>query len=150
MIDTIRKALLLLVLGIIGIAGYYFFENINTSVEMGNIKVKVMKDGVDVEIENFKVTHEVKGVKEWELKADLAQINNATELTQLQNVEMTLHKEDNRKYVISADSGVYKEKTKDVNLSGHVKLVGSAAMLMDRLSSGPSKSDSKSTKENAK
>ncbi|MBT5869129.1 MAG: LPS export ABC transporter periplasmic protein LptC [Nitrospinaceae bacterium] len=150
MIDTIRKALLLLVLGIIGIAGYYFFENINTSVEMGNIKVKVMKDGVDVEIENFKVTHEVKGVKEWELKADLAQINNATELTQLQNVEMTLHKEDNRKYVISADSGVYKEKTKDVNLSGHVKLVGSAAMLMDRLSSGPSKSDSKSTKENEK
>ena len=150
MIDTIRKALLLLVLGIIGIVGYYFFENINTSVEMGNIKVKVMKDGVDVEIENFKVTHEVKGVKEWELKADLAQINNATELTQLQNVEMTLHKEDNRKYVISADSGVYKEKTKDVNLSGHVKLVGSAAMLMDRLSSGPSKSDSKSTKENAK
>jgi len=150
MIDTIRKALLLLVLGIIGIAGYYFFENINTSVEMGNIKVKIMKDGVDVEIENFKVTHEVKGVKEWELKADLAQINNATELTQLQNVEMTLHKEDNRKYVISADSGVYKEKTKDVNLSGHVKLVGSAAMLMDRLSSGPSKSDSKSTKENEK
>ena len=150
MIDTIRKALLLLVLGIIGIAGYYFFENINTSVEMGNIKVKVMKDGVDVEIENFKVTHEVKGVKEWELKADLAQINNATELTQLQNVEMTLHKEDNRKYVISADSGGYKEKTKDVNLSGHVKLVGSAAMLMDRLSSGPSKSDSKSTKENEK
>ena len=150
MIDTIRKALLLLVLGIIGIAGYYFFENMNTSVEMGNIKVKIMKDGVDVEIENFKVTHEVKGVKEWELKADLAQINNATELTQLQNVEMTLHKEDNRKYVISADSGVYKEKTKDVNLSGHVKLVGSAAMLMDRLSSGPSKSDSKSTKENAK
>mgnify|MGYP005658973893 CR=1 FL=1 len=150
MIDTIRKALLLLVLGIIGIAGYYFFENINTSVEMGNIKVKVMKDGVDVEIENFKVTHEVKGVKEWELKADLAQINNATELTQLQNVEMTLHKEDNRKYVISADSGVYQEKTKDVNLSGHVKLVGSATMLMDRLSSGPSKSDSKSTKENAK
>ena len=150
MIDTIRKALLLLVLGIIGIAGYYFFENMNTSVEMGNIKVKIMKDGVDVEIENFKVTHEVKGVKEWELKADLAQINNATELTQLQNVEMTLHKEDNRKYVISADSGVYKEKTKDVNLSGHVKLVGSAAMLMDRLSSGPSKSDSKSTKENEK
>ena len=141
MIDTIRKALLLLVLGIIGIAGYYFFENMNTSVEMGNIKVKVMKDGVDVEIENFKVTHEVKGVKEWELKADLAQINNATELTQLQNVEMTFHKGRSKQYVISADSGVYKKTTKDVSLNGNVKLVGPAEGLKERLSITQKKSN---------
>ena len=76
MINTFRIVLLLVAFSIIGAAGFYFLKNLNTSVEMGNVKIKVMEKGVDVEIENFKVTHEAKGVKEWELKADFAQINN--------------------------------------------------------------------------
>ncbi|MBT3921387.1 MAG: LPS export ABC transporter periplasmic protein LptC [Nitrospina sp.] len=133
MINTIRRVLLLLAFCIIGAAGYYIFKNINTSVEIGNIKVKIMEKGIDVEIENFRVAHEVKGVKEWELKADFAQINNQEDLTKMQNVEMILHKAENKKYVISADSGTYKKATKDVNLMGNVKFVGSPDILMDRL-----------------
>ncbi len=148
MINTVRKILLLTVLVVIGVAGYYFFIKLNTTVEMGNIRVKVMDKGIDVEIENFRVTHEVKGVKEWELKADLAQINNAADLTNLTNVEMILHKGENNQYVISADSGTFREKTKDVNLTGHVKLVGSASILKERLSSKSSESDSKLNEEN--
>jgi LPS export ABC transporter protein LptC len=150
MINTVRKGLLLMVLSIIGLAGYYFLKNINNSVDMGNIRVKVMGNGIDVEIENFKIIHEVKGVKEWELQADLAQINNAADLTKLQNVVMILHKGDSKKYVISADSGTYKETNKDVNLTGHVKLVGSANILKQRLSSNSSKNNSKFDKENDK
>ena len=127
---------------IIGAAGFYFLKNLNTSVEMGNVKIKVMEKGVDVEIENFKVIHEVKGVKEWELKADFAQINNEEDLTKMENVEMILHKSENRKYVIIADSGTYKEKTNDVNLMGNVKFVGAADILMDRLSTNSPKSNS--------
>ena len=133
MINTIRRVLLLLAFCIIGAAGYYIFKNINTSVEIGNIKVKIMEKGIDVEIENFRVAHEVKGVKEWELKADFAQINNQEDLTKMQNVEMILHKAENKKYVISAVSGTYKKATKDVNLMGNVKFVGSPDILMDRL-----------------
>ena len=142
MINTFRIVLLLVAFSIIGAAGFYFLKNLNTSVEMGNVKIKVMEKGVDVEIENFKVTHEVKGVKEWELKADFAQINNEEDLTKMENVEMILHKSENRKYVIIADSGTYKEKTNDVNLMGNVKFVGAADILMDRLSTNSPKSNS--------
>ena len=142
MINTVRIVLLLVAFSIIGAAGFYFFKNLNTSVEMGNVKIKVMEKGVDVEIENFKVTHEVKGVKEWELKADFAQINNEEDLTKMENVEMILHKSENRKYVIIADSGTYKEKTNNVNLMGNVKFVGAADILMDRLSTNSPKSNS--------
>ena len=142
MINTVRIVLLLVAFSIIGAAGFYFLKNLNTSVEMGNVKIKVMEKGVDVEIENFKVTHEVKGVKEWELKADFAQINNEEDLTKMENVEMILHKSENRKYVIIADSGTYKEKTNDVNLMGNVKYVGAADILMDRLSTNSPKSNS--------
>ena len=146
MINTVRIVLLLVAFSIIGAAGFYFLKNLNTSVEMGNVKIKVMEKGVDVEIENFKVTYEVKGVKEWELKADFAQINNEEDLTKMQNVEMILHKGENKKYVIVADSGTYKEKTNDVILMGHVKFVGAADILMDRLSTNSPKSNSKPVK----
>ena len=142
MINTVRIVLLLVAFSIIGAAGFYFLKNLNTSVEMGNVKIKVMEKGVDVEIENFKVIHEVKGVKEWELKADFAQIINEEDLTKMENVEMILHKSENRKYVIIADSGTYKEKTNDVNLMGNVKFVGAADILMDRLSTNSPKSNS--------
>ena len=146
MINTVRIALLLVAFSIIGAAGFYFLKNLNTSVEMGNVKIKVMEKGVDVEIENFKVINEVKGVKEWELKADFAQINNEEDLTKMQNVEMILHKGENKKYVIVADSGTYKEKTNDVNLVGHVKFVGAPDILMDRLSTNSSKKNSEPVK----
>ena len=142
MINAVRIALLLVAFSIIGAAGFYFFKSFNTSVEMGNIRVTVMEKGIDVEIENFKVIHEVKGVKEWELKADFAQINNEEDLTKMQNVEMILHKGENRKYVIIADSGTYKKKTNDVNLMGNIKFVGAADILMDRLSTNSPKSNS--------
>ena len=146
MINAVRIALLLVAFSIIGAAGFYFFKSFNTSVEMGDIRVTVMEKGIDVEIENFKIIHEVKGVKEWELKADFAQINNEEDLTKMQNVEMILHKGENKKYVIVADSGTYKEKTNDVILMGHVKFVGAAGILMDRLSTNSPKSNSKPVK----
>ena len=92
-----------------------------------------MGEGVDVEIENFKVIHENKGVKEWELKADLAQIDNKQDLTKLQNVEMVVHKGEGNQYIISADTGTYKSKTEVVRLNGNVKLLGSTNELKKRL-----------------
>ena len=126
---------------VIGLAGFYFLKNLDTSINIGNVKLKVMEDGVDVEIENFMITHENKGVKEWELKADLAQVDNRKNLTTLKNVEMTLHKGGSKQYVISADSGIYKKTTEDVSLNGNVKLVGPAEGLKQRLSITPKKSN---------
>jgi LPS export ABC transporter protein LptC len=135
--NTIRRILLLVAFSVIGLASFYFLKNLDTSINIGNVKLKVMGKGVDVEIENFMITHENKGVKKWELKADLAQINNQQDLTKMKNVEMTLHKDGSKQYVISADSGFYKKATEDVSLDGNVKLVGPAEGLKQRLSITP-------------
>ena len=134
MINTVRRVLLLVALSVIGLAGFYFFKTLDTSSSIGNMKIKVMEEGIDVEIENFMITHENKGVKEWELKADLAQIDNQQDLTTMKNVEMTLHKAGSKKYIISADSGIYRKATEDVSLNGNVKLVAPAEGLKQRLS----------------
>ena len=134
MINTVRRVLLLVALSVIGLAGFYFFKVLDTTISIGNVKLKVLEEGIDVEIENFMITHENKGVKEWELKADSAQIDNQQDLTTMKNVEMTLHRGGSKQFVISADSGFYKKATEDVSLNGNVRLVGPAEGLRKRLS----------------
>lgn len=92
-------------------------------------KVHLGKDGFDVEIENFNVTHEILGHKEWELKADIAQINTATKVTQLKQVELILHQKNNEKAFLYADKGTLYEATREVDLQGHVKLISTADVL---------------------
>ena len=90
MINVVRIILLIIALGVVSLVGFYFYKVKDNKVEIGNVKVKILDEGVDVEIENFKVTHEVKGKKEWILKAGLAQVNNNENVTRLKNVEMIL------------------------------------------------------------
>ncbi|MBT5471135.1 MAG: LPS export ABC transporter periplasmic protein LptC [Nitrospina sp.] len=132
MINAVRIILLIIAFGVISLAGFYFYTVEDNKVEMGNVKIKIMEKGVDVEIENFKVTHEVKGKKEWILKAGLAQINNQEDVTRLKDVEMILPKENNNPYVITAESGTYKNSSKDIDLVGQVKLRGDSQSLVGR------------------
>ena len=132
MINVVRIILLIIAFGVISLAGFYFYNVQDNKVEMGDIKIKIMDKGVDVEIENFKVTHEVKGKKEWILKAGLAQVNNKEDVTRLKDVQMILPKGDNPPYVITAESGTYQNSSKDVALVGRVKLTGDAQSLAGR------------------
>ena len=135
MINVVRIILLIIAFGVISLAGFYFYKVQGNKVEMGNIKVKIMDKGVDVEIENFKVTHEVKGEKEWILKAGLAQVNNQEDVTHLNDVQMILPKGDSPPYVITAETGTYQNSSKDVDLVGRVKLTGDAQSLAGRFQS---------------
>ena len=132
MINVVRIILLIVAFGVISLAGFYFYKVQGNKLEMGNIKVKLMNKGVDVEIENFKVTHEIKGKKEWILEAGLAQVNNHEDITQLKDVQMILPKGDSPPYVITAESGTYQNSSKDVALVGRVKLTGDAQSLAGR------------------
>ena len=140
MINVVRIILLIIAFGVIGLAGFYFYQIKDNQLKMGNVKVKIMDEGVDVEIENFKVTHEVKGEKEWILKAGLAQVNNRENVTRLKDVEMVLPKENNRPYVITAESGTYKNTSKEINLLGHVKMIGDPMSLAGRFHENKKKS----------
>ncbi len=132
MISAVRVILLIIAVGIISLAGFYFYKVQGNKVDMGNLKVKFMKQGVDVEIENFKVTHEIMGKKEWILKAGLAQVNNKEDITRLKDVEMILPKDDHRPYIIRANSGTYENSSKNINLIGNVKLTGNSQSIAKR------------------
>ena len=145
MINIVRIILLIIAFGVISLAGFYFYKVQGNKVEMGDIKFKIMDKGVDVEIENFKVTHEVKGEKEWILKAGLAQVNNQEDVTQLKGVEMILPKGDSPPYVITAETGTYQNSSKDVDLVGRVKLTGDAQSLAGRFQANKNKTILSST-----
>ena len=132
MINAVRIILLIVALGVISLAGFYFYKVQNNEVETGKIKVKIMEKGVDLEIENFKMTHEEKGTKEWILNAVLAQVNNQENVTNLKGVKMIIPKGQNQPYVITAESGTYQNTSKDIDLVGHVKLTGDVQSLTER------------------
>ena len=140
MINAVRVILLITALGLVSLAGFYFYKVKDNKIDMGSLKVKIMEKGVDVEIENFKVTHEVKGKKEWILKAELAQVNNQENVTHLKDVEMILPKVNNHPYIITAKSGTYQNSSKDIDLIGNVKLTGNSQSLATRFQANQNES----------
>ena len=150
MINAVRIILLIIALGVISLAGFYFYKVQNNKIETGKIKAKLMGKGIDLEIENFKMTHEVKGNKEWILKAVLAQTNNQTNVTNLKGVEMIIPKGQNQPYVITAESGTYQNTSKDIDLVGHVKLTGDAQSLAERFNTKKAKPSNTSLSQEKK
>ena len=132
MINAVRIILLIIALGVISLAGFYFYKVQNNEVEIGKIKVKLMGKGVDLEVENIEITHEVEGNPDWILKAVLAQVNNKENVTNLKGVEVIIPKGQNRSYVITAESGTYQNTSKDIDLVGNVKLTGDVESLAER------------------
>ena len=137
MINNLRVLVLLLALSVAGFAGYSFLNKFNRSVEHENEGVQINKEGVDVEIKNFKLEHKKLGFKDWELKAKQALINNEKGETQMQEVEIIFVKKNNRTFQIFADSGILKNKTNDLSLEGHVKMLIDSTLARERFNSGP-------------
>ena len=139
MINAVRIILLIIALGVISLAGFYFYKVQNNQAQIEKIKVKIMEKGVDLEVDNLEIKHEVKGNTDWILKAVLAQVNNQENVTNLKGVEMIIPKGQNRSYVITAESGTYQNTSKDINLVGNVKLTGDAESLTERFNTKKAK-----------
>ena len=150
MINAVRIILLIIALGVISLAGFYFYKVQNNKIETGKIKAKIMGKGIDLEIENFKMTHEEKGTKEWILNAVLAQVNNQENVTNLKGVKMIIPKGQNQPYVITAESGTYQNTSKDIDLVGHVKLTGDAESLAERFNTKKAKPSNTSLSQEKK
>ncbi len=134
MLNYLRILVLLLALSVVGFAGYSFLSKFNHSSE--NEKIHFTKEGVDVEIKNFRLEHQKLGRKDWELKARQALVNHEKGETQMQNVEITFMNKNNRKFRIFADSGILKNKTNDLDLEGRVKMLVDSALGQERFSPG--------------
>ena len=130
MIEKIRTLMLLTAVSVAGYGGYIFLSSYQVPSE--NIDVKLDEDGLDVKIKNFKVIHENSGRKDWELKADLAQINQKKEITKMNNVEYIFVNNEMRKFKVYADSGTLMNKTNDLDLEGNVKMLIETEILKEQ------------------
>jgi len=150
MINAVRIILLIIAMGVLSLAGFYFYKVQYHKVEIEKIKTKIMEKGIDLEIENFKMTHEEKGTKDWILNAVLAQVNNQENVTNLKGVEMIIPKGENQPYVITAESGTYQNTSKDIDLAGHVKLTGDVQSLAERFNKTKAKPSNTSLSQEKK
>ena len=130
MIEKTRILMLLIAISVAGYGGYIFLSPFQVTSE--NIDVKLDEDGLDVKIENFKVIHENLGRKDWELKADLAQINQKKEITKMNNVEYIFVNNEMRKFKVYADFGTLMNKTNDLDLEGNVKMLIETEILKEQ------------------
>lgn len=123
--------LLVSAIGLLFSLGYIFKSNFKEITSPVNISLG--ETGVDISIENFKVTHEELGDIIWELKAESAKINSGTRITQLTKVELVYHQKDDKLSYVFADSGTINEATKDFELNGHVRLVSNVDLINSKI-----------------
>ena len=123
--NNIRKILLGFILLLMTISAYSLIKSLNKE-SLPIETLKAISENVDIEIENFKVTHEGLGDKKWEIKAKEAKVKNKENKIILTDVNVTLKSEENRKSTISADTGTINRETKDIQLEGNVKFKADA------------------------
>ncbi len=123
--NNLRKFLLLSILILLSVAGFNLYKGL-IKEELPVESLKLISKNVDIEIENFKVTHDGMGDKDWEIKAKQAQVNKKENKIKLTDVNVTLNMNESRQSTISADSGTINRETKDINLEGNVKFVAEA------------------------
>ena len=131
MIEKIRILMLTIAISVLTYGGYIFLSTFQTASE--NIDVKFDKDGLDVRIKNFKVKHDSSGLKDWELKADLAQINQKEETTKMNNVQYIYIDDNKREFKVFADFGTLKNDTNDLTLEGNVKMSIATALAENKI-----------------
>jgi len=123
--NNIRKILLGFILLLMTISAYSLIKSLNKE-SLPIETLKAISENVDIEIENFKVTHEGLGDKKWEIKAKEAKVKNKENKIILTDVNVTLRAKENRKSTISADTGTINRETKDIQLEGNVKFKADA------------------------
>ena len=143
-IEKIRTLTLLVAISVLGYGAYFFLSTFKTTSE--SIDIQFDDDGLDVKIKNFKIVHENSGRNDWELKAALAQINQKTETTKLNNVEYVFINDEMRKFKAYADFGILSNKTNDLSLEGNVKMLIETGIIKDQITNNTiSKKKNKNT-----
>jgi LPS export ABC transporter protein LptC len=118
--NNIRKILLGVIFLLMAVSIFSLIKSLNKK-SLPVETLKMMSKNVDIEIENFKVTHEALGNKDWEIKAKEAKVKNEESKIILTDVNVTLNSSKNQQSTISADSGTINSETKDIQLEGNVK-----------------------------
>ena len=100
-----------------------FGASLYSNLENNPLPVKIEKteEGIDVQIQDFKVENESNGRKDWILKADKATINNEQQIVKLKNVDVTYFLDNAHESRISAQKGRMDQETNEIVLEGDVR-----------------------------
>ena len=140
-IEKIRAIALLGAIFIVGYGGYIFLTNFQATSE--SIDIEFNDDGIDVKIKNFKIVHDNSGRKDWELRAELAEINQNKKTTTLKKVEYVFFKDEMKKIKVYADFGTLMNKTNNLSLEGNVKMLIQADVIKKQISNNTVAKNSK-------
>ena len=132
MIEKIRTLMLLIAISVLCYASYIFMSTFKATSD--SVDINFDEDGLDVKIKNFKVIHENSGRRDWELKADLAQINKKQETTKMNNVQYTFVNNQMRKFRVFADFGTLLNKNNDLELKGNVRVLVETDIIKNQIS----------------
>lgn len=132
MIEKIRTLMLLIAISVLCYASYIFMSTFKATSD--SVDINFDEDGLDVKIKNFKVIHENSGRRDWELKADLAQINKKQETTKMNNVQYTFVNNEMRKFKVFADFGTLLNKNNDLELMGNVRVLVETDIIKNQIS----------------
>jgi LPS export ABC transporter protein LptC len=131
MYKRIRKVLLLIAVGLVFASGYLIATKFKKIELPGNIRLG--EDGASVVIENFKILHEESGRIDWELRADVAQMNKEKSVTHLKKVNMLVDLEKDQKFYVTADTGIYHNATREFELEGNIHLKADSAAVAEKI-----------------
>ena len=140
-IEKIRAIALLGAIFIVGYGCYIFLTNFQATSE--SIDIEFNDDGIDVKIKNFKIVHDNSGRKDWELRAELAEINQNKKTTTLNKVEYVFFKDEMKKIKVYADFGTLMNKTNNLSLEGNVKMLIQTDIIKKQISNNTVPKNSK-------
>ncbi len=128
---SFMKRLKLIILLIMVVGGGFVFIRL-----WGNIKSekategkegvpKVSNEKADMSLEKIRLVEDKHGRKSWELEARTAQQNNDNNVVTLDEPRVTYYTEEGKIIVVTGTKGKVKQDSKDMELTGSVKLTSS-------------------------
>jgi LPS export ABC transporter protein LptC len=85
--------------------------------------LKIMSDNVDLQVKNINYTDVGDSGLKWEIKADSAKYVKSENLAMFDQVRVKLVMEDGRAIIMTGDKAKLRTDTKDMEISGNVKIV---------------------------
>jgi LPS export ABC transporter protein LptC len=85
--------------------------------------IRIMSDNVDLQVKNINYTDVGDSGLKWEIKADTAKYVKSENLAMFDQVRVKLVMEDGRAFIMTGDKAKLHTDTKDMEISGNVKIV---------------------------
>lgn len=109
----------LIALAVIVVFGIFIIGKQKTPEKM----LKILPDKVDLQIKDVRYTDVAESGMKWEVTADTARYLKKDNIALFEKVAVKLMTEDGKTFLLTGDKGRVRTDTKDMNVSGNVKII---------------------------